>query len=195
MPSSDTNARPVRTLVLGGARSGKSAYAEGIVSAGRSVRYIATGRRDPADPDWEERIDQHQARRPHSWTTVETARDADLEAELRSLAAQPTIVDDLGTWLTAEIDSAAAWDLPRGTIGARLDGVVDAVRCHVGTLVLVTPEVGQGVIPETRSGRLFRDEIGALNSRLAQVCDRVVLVVAGLPLVLKDVAAQSKGPA
>lgn len=96
-----------------------------------------------------------------------------------------TIVDDLGTWLTHTIDDRAAWDSPRGTIAAEVDSLVDAVAQCTGILLLVTPEVGLSVIPPTRSGRLFQDEIGVLNSRLAEVCDDVVLVVAGLPLALK----------
>ena len=79
-----------------------------------------------------------------------------------------------------------AWEKPRGTVAARLDALVDAVAACRGRLVLVTPEVGQGVVPATASGRLFRDEIGLLNQRLADVCDEVVFVVAGLPLTLKS---------
>ncbi|EHI42439.1 cobinamide kinase/conamide phosphate guanylyltransferase [Rhodococcus opacus PD630] len=176
--------------MLGGARSGKSAHAEeltqALAGAGR-VRYVATSHRDPDDHDWEHRIAQHRDRRPGSWLTVETAHRRDLVDQLRSpTEAAATLVDDLGTWLTVELDGAAAWESPRGTITPRTDELVASVRDYRGALVLVTPEVGLGVIPETRSGRLFRDEIGALNARLAQVCDRVVLVVAGLTMTLKD---------
>ena len=196
MPTADSPDRPSRpnqtsrTLVLGGARSGKSAHAEeltqALAGAGR-VRYVATSHRDPDDHDWEHRIAQHRDRRPGSWLTVETAHRLDLADQLRSpTEAAATLVDDLGTWLTVELDGAAAWESPRGTITPRTDELVASVRDYRGALVLVTPEVGLGVIPETRSGRLFRDEIGALNARLAQVCDRVVLVVAGLTMTLKD---------
>lgn len=176
--------------MLGGARSGKSAHAEeltqALAGAGR-VRYVATSHRDPDDHDWEHRIAQHRDRRPGSWLTVETAHRLDLADQLRSpTEAAATLVDDLGTWLTVELDGAAAWESPRGSITPRTDELVASVRDYRGALVLVTPEVGLGVIPETRSGRLFRDEIGALNARLAQVCDRVVLVVAGLTMTLKD---------
>lgn len=97
-----------------------------------------------------------------------------------------TIVDDLGTWLTGAIDDREAWDLPRGTITPESDALVNAVSQGIGTMVLVSPEVGWGVVPETRSGRLFQDEMGTLNRRLAAVCDSVVLVVAGQPLTLKS---------
>ncbi|MFC9554267.1 bifunctional adenosylcobinamide kinase/adenosylcobinamide-phosphate guanylyltransferase [Rhodococcus sp. NPDC056960] len=200
MPTADRPDRPSRpdatsrTLVLGGARSGKSAHAEELaqtLAGSGPVRYVATSHRDPADHDWEQRVAQHRDRRPDSWLTVETAHRLDLAEQLRSPTdAAATLVDDLGTWLTVELDGAAAWESPRGTITDRTDELVAAVRDYRGALVLVTPEVGLGIIPETRSGRLFRDEIGALNARLAQVCDRVLLVVAGLTVTLKDVPAQ-----
>ncbi len=178
----------LRTLVLGGTRSGKSAWAESAVtsyaaSSTCDVRYIATGRRDPDDADWEERIDGHRRRRPASWRTAESA--AGLSGLLED-HAEVTLVDDLGTWLTGVIDDRDAWDLPRGTTAPDSDSLVDAVAAYSGILVLVSPEVGWGVVPPTRSGRLFQDEMGSLNGRLAAMCDHVVLVVAGLPLTLKD---------
>lgn len=172
-----------RVLVLGGARSGKSGHAESLMPGGE-VRYVATAHVDPADTDWADRIQEHRVRRPDHWTTVESAGGPGLSAILRA-DTPPTLVDDLGTWLTAEIDSAGAWDAPRGTVTPRCDDLVAAVAGYPGTLVLVSPEVGLGVIPETRAGRLFRDEIGALNGALAAVCDEVVLAVAGLTVPLK----------
>lgn len=173
----------MRTLVLGGARSGKSAHAEGLLDPDEPVRYVATARIPADDADWAQRIATHRDRRPEHWETIE-------EADLVALVRAPTggislLVDDLGTWLTAEIDDADAWELPRGTITPRCQELADAVAAYTGTLVLVTPEVGLGVVPATRSGRLFRDEIGALNARLAQECDEVVLLVAGIPLRLR----------
>ncbi|QBJ94912.1 bifunctional adenosylcobinamide kinase/adenosylcobinamide-phosphate guanylyltransferase [Rhodococcus sp. ABRD24] len=178
-----------RTLVLGGARSGKSAHAEKLFDSladNVAVRYVATARRYPDDHDWESRIEQHRHRRPIAWTTVETGHDGSLVDLLNAPGPHPpTLVDDLGTWLTGELDDAGAWDLPRGTISVRSDALVTAVGSYRGRLALVTPEVGLGVIPETRSGRLFRDEIGALNARLADVCDDVILVVAGIAMTLR----------
>lgn len=166
--------------MLGGARSGKSAYAESLV-AGGPVRYIATATPDPADVDFAERIAKHRERRPADWETVENADTATVLADPFPGA---TLIDDLGTWLTARIDARAAWDEPRGTVSPDADALVAAVAAYEHRLVIVTPEVGLGVIPATRSGRLFRDEIGTLNQRLAQVCDEAVLIVAGLPLRL-----------
>lgn len=192
----------VRTLVLGGARSGKSAHAESLFGAlpdDVAVRYLATARRHRGDADWEERIDGHRRRRPTHWTVVETARleneRGGLVEELSRTDWPATLVDDVGTWLTDVIDRANAWDRPRGTVAVDIDALVDRVRTYPRDLVLVTPEVGLSVVPESRSGRLFRDEIGALNARLAHECDRVLLVVAGLPLVLKDTSNPTEGRA
>lgn len=105
---------------------------------------------------------------------------------LREAHPGTTIVDDLGTWLTGALDDADAWDRPRGIVAPAADALCAAVQQYRGDLVLVSPEVGWGVVPATRSGRLFQDEMGTLNSRLAATCETVVLVVAGLPLPLKS---------
>ncbi len=172
--------------MLGGARSGKSAFAEQLAGS-EAVRYVATAVADPADADFAERIAAHRARRPGSWTIVE----GDLVAALRE-AAPVTLVDDLGTWLTARLDARGAWDSPRGTLSPEMDTLVTAVDHYRERLIIVSPEVGLGVIPATASGRLFRDEIGTLNQRLADICDEVFLVVAGHALQIKpDRAAAS----
>ena len=166
--------------MLGGTRSGKSGYAEQLLSARAAVRYVATARHVPGDAEWTARIDAHRARRPAAWTTVE---DADLPALLRA-GGGPLLVDDIATWLTGVLDDAGAWD--RGVdVSPQVDALVEAVRAAPGRVVLVSAEVGLGVVPATRAGRLFRDELGALNAALARVCDEVLLLVAGLPLRLK----------
>ncbi|MGH3781315.1 MAG: bifunctional adenosylcobinamide kinase/adenosylcobinamide-phosphate guanylyltransferase [Pseudonocardiaceae bacterium] len=174
----------MRTLVLGGARSGKSAYAEGLLSDAR-VNYLATARHQPDDDDWEARIAAHVARRPPSWRTVEPA---DLPAVLRAAGGVPVLVDDIATWLTGELDDADAWEGSAQALRAcraRCAELVSAVAAYPVRLVLVSAEVGLGVVPSTRAGRLFRDELGALNAGLAAVCDEVLLVVAGLVVKLR----------
>jgi len=150
------------------------------------VRYAATARRHAGDAEWAARIDVHRARRPACWSTVE---DPDLPALLRTLVPDdpPLLVDDLATWLTGVLDDAGAWDRPEvpDVVGAAVAALVDAVAGCRGRVVLVSAEVGLGVVPATRAGRLFRDELGALNAGMAAVCDEVLLLVAGLPLRLK----------
>lgn len=171
-----------RTLVLGGTRSGKSGHAEGLFATGDPVRYAATARRIPGDDEWDARIAAHRDRRPPGWVTIESP---DLAAELARPG--PLLVDDLATWLTGVLDDASAWTAPQepAAVGQACDTLVAAVRDARARVVLVSAEVGLGVVPESRSGRMFRDRLGALNAALAQVCDEVVLVVAGLPLRLR----------
>lgn len=170
--------------MTGGVRSGKSRHAEGLLAGTADVTYIAPGRRaDGGDPDWDARVSLHRSRRPAGWSTVETA---DLENALRG-AEGPVLVDCLGTWLTALVDDEQLWEAPADTVdtvvGARVDAVCDALRARPQA-VLVTNEVGYGVVPEHRSGRLFRDLLGTVNQRVATVCDEVHLVVAGRVLKL-----------
>jgi adenosyl cobinamide kinase/adenosyl cobinamide phosphate guanylyltransferase len=172
-----------RVLVLGGTRSGKSRHAEDLLPADAPVRYVATARRRADDAEWTGRIEAHRSRRPAGWTTVE---DADVVALLRA-GGDPLLVDDMATWLTAVLDDAGAWeaaDVP-AEVATRVAELVEAVAAAPGPVVLVSAEVGLGVVPPTRAGRLFRDELGALNAALAAVCDEVLLLVAGLPLRLK----------
>ncbi len=170
----------MRTLVLGGARSGKSAFAEELAGRAGAVRYVATAVLDPSDADFAERVAAHRVRRPGVWNVVE----GDPVAVLAE-SAPVTLIDDLGTWLTGRIDARAAWESPRGTVKPDADALVAAVTGYDRRLVIVSPEVGLGVLPATKSGRLFQDEIGELNQRIAAACDEVYLVIAGVPTLIK----------
>ena len=175
----------MRILVTGGVRSGKSTHAEALIGD-QPATYVAAGPTPDAeaDSDWTARVTAHRSRRPDSWTTVETQ---DLAEALRR-ADQPVLIDCLGTWLTALIDGEGAWeqesDVVHGMVVARTDEVVAAVRKCEHHVVVVTNEVGLGVVPEHRSGRLFRDLLGTVNQRVAAACDEVHLVVAGRVLRL-----------
>jgi nicotinate-nucleotide--dimethylbenzimidazole phosphoribosyltransferase len=165
-------------LVLGGIRSGKSEYAEALAGSAAEVRYIATAapRADPAaDPGWAARIEAHRSRRPESWLTEETGTTPERLAELVADAKpdQTVLVDDLGGWVAAQ---------PSGVDPAPLAA---AVRDCAGRVILVSPEVGLSVVPATAAGVAFADALGTVNRALAEVCDLVVLVVAGQPVVLK----------
>jgi adenosylcobinamide kinase / adenosylcobinamide-phosphate guanylyltransferase len=171
----------LRVLALGGIRSGKSAWAEGtIAGAGEPVRYIATGAVS-SEPDWAARVSAHRDRRPADWSTVETQ---DVAGQLTSDTTTATLVDDIGGWLVAAMDRREAWT--GGSIDDDVGALADAVAAFAGPLALVSPEVGLSVVPATTSGRLFADALGDVNQRLAAVCDRVVLVIAGVPMIVKE---------
>lgn len=173
----------MKFLVTGGVRSGKSRHAEQILQFAHAVTYVAPG---PVydDEDWAARIAAHRARRPAVWRTEETQ---DVAGVVRA-ASNAVLVDCLGTWLTAVIDEARLWEAPVGEVEAHVFGqLVEVERAIAETavsVVLVTNEVGFGVVPEHRSARLFRDLLGTINQRLATVCDEVHLVVAGRVLKL-----------
>ncbi|MGW6984088.1 bifunctional adenosylcobinamide kinase/adenosylcobinamide-phosphate guanylyltransferase [Streptomyces sp. NPDC054932] len=179
---------PRRTLVLGGARSGKSVEAERRLESFPEVVYVATGGTRDGDAEWAQRVGLHRERRPGSWRTVETCELAPL------LAADgpPLLIDCLALWLTDAMDRAGAWDDSvwagggQHRLGERTAELVAAVRATRRPVVLVSNEVGSGVVPATASGRRFRDELGRLNAAVAGECEHVLLVVAGQVTVLKD---------
>ena len=158
-------------LVLGGARSGKSAYAERrAASLPQPVSYVATACVD-GDADLAARIDEHRARRPPSWSTIEAGTD--VPGVLR--ATRGTVVlDALGPWVAA----APAFDVDAAELR-------DALTAREGDTVVVSEEVGLGVHPATEVGRRFRDALGEVNQLVAGVADEVVLVVAGRALRLE----------
>ena len=174
----------MRTLVLGGIRSGKSQWAEAAIAEsltpGQLVHYLATGQAADADPAWSQRIAAHRDRRLPHWRTVETG---DIATQLRQFPDTPTLVDDIGGWLTATLDHRRAWE--GGSVSVDVDDLLAAVDEFCSPLVLVSPEVGLTVLPATESGRRFADELGTLNQRLAVLCDRVTLVIAGNALPIK----------
>lgn len=182
----------MKALVTGGVRSGKSFHAESLVVSHEQVVYVAPG--PPADPDddpeWAERVARHQDRRPSHWVTLETT---DLVAAIEDGGPDggddtAVLVDCLGTWLTAQLDELDAWDAIREdwepVLMARVDAAASALARTSRTVVLVTNEVGMGVVPEHRSGRVFRDLLGVVNQRFAAECEQVLLVVAGRVLAL-----------
>jgi len=177
----------MKVLVTGGVRSGKSRHAESLLTTADAVTYIAPGPRIDTVldewGDWAARIAAHRASRPASWATLETH---DLATALATDG--PVIVDCLGTWLTAVLDEHEMWETSSAAATELMRGLVAeaaaAVERRTADTVLVTNEVGLGVVPAHRSGRLFRDLLGLVNQELAAACDEVHLVVAGRVLVL-----------
>jgi adenosylcobinamide kinase/adenosylcobinamide-phosphate guanylyltransferase len=174
-------ARPVaKVLVLGGARSGKSAAAEGMLAGRPEVEYVATGPAVGDDREWADRVRLHRARRPPQWRTTETR---ELGALLAARDDTPVLVDCLSLWLAGEMDACGLWDGRAGAdqaLAERLDDLVTAWRASLRPVVAVSSEVGSGVVPSSASGRRFRDELGSLNARIAAGADEVWLCVAGV---------------
>jgi adenosylcobinamide kinase / adenosylcobinamide-phosphate guanylyltransferase len=168
----------MRTLILGGARSGKSALAERLATEYDAVLYIATAA--AGDDEMAARIDHHRARRPAHWQLSETPLH--LAATLRKEAhvARCLLVDCLTLWLSNLLcaDDELQFERERAAL-------LSAVENYRGELVLVSNEVGQGVVPLGTLSRRFVDEAGRLHQDLAARCERVVFTIAGLPQLLK----------
>jgi adenosyl cobinamide kinase/adenosyl cobinamide phosphate guanylyltransferase len=163
------------TLVLGGAPSGKSRYAESLIAElPPPWTYVATA--EAGDAEMAERIAAHRARRGTQWQTIEAPRD--LAAALKSCHTTPVLVDCLTLWLSNLL-------LAEADIEADITGLEQVLMAATTPLVLVANEVGYGIVPNSALGRRFRDLQGLLNQRIAARADRVVLVVAGLPLAVK----------
>lgn len=189
------------TLILGGARSGKSAWAEEVAAAsGQPVIYLATA--DAGDTEMTERIAAHQAARPPGWRTVEAPLDP---AGVIRTAARPgdiVLVDCLTLWVSnrllagiapyGEVEDlpAAAWPALDGQLLVDTQALLDAARAAGAALVLVSNEVGLGLVPPYPLGRRYRDLLGRVNQLVARQADRVVLMIAGLPVDLRRLLAE-----
>jgi adenosylcobinamide kinase/adenosylcobinamide-phosphate guanylyltransferase len=171
-----------RMLLLGGARSGKSATAESMLAAISNVEYIATGHRQGSgDPEWDQRVREHQQRRPAGWRTIETLDVARVLAEPEPAPA--VLIDCISTWLARVMDDCGVWDGGADAdaeLAGRTDRLVQAWQRTRRQAVAVSNEVGCGIVPATPSGRRFRDELGWLNTRLAAESDEVWLCTAGI---------------
>jgi adenosylcobinamide kinase / adenosylcobinamide-phosphate guanylyltransferase len=164
------------TLVLGGARSGKSRYAESLITALPGPwTYVATAQ--ACDPEMAERIASHRQRRAKGWHTVEAPHEI-AKALAQAPPTLPLLLDCLTLWLSNRM-------LADADIDAEVVAIEAALDARAGPSVLVSNEVGSGIVPENALARRFRDLQGRLNARVAARADRVVLLVAGLPLVVK----------
>lgn len=189
---------PDLVFVLGGARSGKSAYAERLATASaRPVTYIATAQPDAADTEFAARIAHHRARRPAHWGLVEAG--ADLPKALAGADSRDgcVLVDCLTLWLArllCPVGAAADGDgAPEGDdarVAAELDAFVAALSAARGRVIVVSNEIGLGVVPLGSLTRRYVDELGRLNQRVAAVAQAVTLMVAGLPMAVKTSGAR-----
>ncbi len=175
---------PRLTLVLGGARSGKSRHAEGLVEAAApSALYVATA--EPRDDEMRRRIAEHRARRGARWAVIEEplAVAGLLRAETRP--GRPVLVDCLTLWLANVMLAGRDPD-------AEIDALLAILPRLEGAVVMVANEVGLGIVPENALARQFRDHAGRLNREVAAAADRVHFIAAGLPLILKDRVAAAR---
>jgi adenosylcobinamide kinase/adenosylcobinamide-phosphate guanylyltransferase len=170
-------------LVVGGARSGKSAYAQRLAEAYGSERlYLATA--EPGDEEMAARIARHQADRGPGWTTLEEPLEVARALVAEARPGRAIVVDCLTLWL-------ANLMLAGRDPGPAVAGLADAIGALAGPAILVSNEVGMGLVPDHKLGREFRDWQGRANGEIARVCDAVIFVAAGLPLQLKPAATPS----
>ena len=171
------------TLVLGGARSGKSRYAQQLAEQSRDVVFVATAK--ASDEEMRLKIERHQMDRPQEWRTIEEPLNLPKVLAENALGSDVILVDCL-TIFAANLLEVEGEDSK--AIEQRVEAFCEALRIVQCNVVLVSNEVGSGVVPEYPSGRRFRDLLGEMNQSVARVASNVLLLVAGLPLVLKGEA-------
>ena len=169
---------PPLTLILGGARSGKSAFAEALLGDHAEPVYLATA--EIKDDEMADRIRHHRLRRGARWATVEEPFDLTGALATHSRPGRPLLVDCLTLWLS----NLLLGDAP---VEAEIRRLTDTLPALPGPVVLVSNEVGLGIVPDNPLARSFRDHAGRLNQAVAACCQHVVFVAAGLPLILKDI--------
>lgn len=172
----------LRTLILGGARSGKSTEAERLLADTPHTLYVATGGDGSTDPEWADRIAKHRARRPASWGLAETI---DL-VPLLSSDGPPLLIDCLTLWLARTMDACDIWEHPENlpAVKQRIDELAAAWSASPRQVVAVSNEVGSGVVPADAGTRLFRDLMGRLNATVSRHSDVVLWCVAGRTVAL-----------
>lgn len=178
------------TLILGGARSGKSRLAQQLGSSARRVVYVATARLDEnADAEMSARIAHHRASRPSSWQTIEEPLDLAAAVERAANDAEAILVDCLTLWLSNifyERKDGTTQEI-EGCARAALGRIAKTARHR--QVILVSNELGSGTVPDAAVTRAFRDAHGLLNQWAGEAADQVILTVAGLPLYLKQISA------
>lgn len=183
MPA-DTDINGQITLILGGTRSGKSSFAQALAEKNeKSLVYIATA--EAFDQEMTDRIERHQQDRGPAWQTVEESHDIAAVIAAHSSSQATLLIDCLTIWLSNLM-------LADSDVEAALEKLIDTLKAAPGSVILVSNEVGSGIVPESPLGRKFRDESGRMNQRLAAISDNVALIVAGLPLWLKSCQTEDK---
>ncbi len=168
---------PPVTFVLGGARSGKSLYAEGLVEGAGGGLYLATA--EAGDAEMAARIEDHKKRRGPDWTTIEEPLDVTGALNRHAAPERPVLVDCLTLWLANVM--AAGRD-----VESEIQALVDCLGSLGGPVVLVSNEVGMGIVPDNALARSYMDHAGRMNQAVGEAADRVVVMTAGLPQTLKE---------
>lgn len=175
------------TLVLGGAQSGKSHYAQQLASHSEHVTFIATAPR--SDTEMRKKIARHRRERPVAWSTVEAPLNLAQTISSESHKANVVLIDCLTIYVANVMGARKA---SSGTLKKHIEAVCGAIRASKADVIVVSNEVGSGVVPPYRSGRIYRDFLGQMNREIAQIADKVVLMIAGVPLTLKDLRVSPK---
>ncbi|HEX5483333.1 MAG TPA: bifunctional adenosylcobinamide kinase/adenosylcobinamide-phosphate guanylyltransferase [Terriglobia bacterium] len=168
-------------LVIGGARSGKSWYAQQLAAEFKKVTFIATAQ--PADADMRRKIATHREERPAAWKTVEAPMDLPAAMRKEGAKADVLLIDCLTVYL-ANVMGIKRTELQR--CHTHILQIGEAFQSTAASVIAVSNEVGSGIVPAYRSGRIYRDLLGQLNQEIAKIADRVILMVAGLPLAVKE---------
>ena len=169
-------------LILGGVRSGKSSYAQQLAGGlGNRILFLATA--EAGDEEMKRRIARHKASRPESWRTIEEPLDIAGALRKEAAHADAVIIDCVTVWLSNMLMRDEK--LSETEILKQIDRIVEAYEQDYATYIIVSGEVGMGIVPERPLGRLFRDYLGLVNQRLAGKADRVVMMVAGIAMDLK----------
>lgn len=176
MSADSSSTLPQLTLILGGQRSGKSAYGEGLIGSDQQAIYLATGQ--ALDEEMTARVALHRKRRGANWTTVEEPLALEAALQEHDQEGRPVLIDSLAMWVCNLLDSDT-------DVESEIFALVEALKRIKSPVIVVSDEAGLGVIPDNVLGRNFLDQLGAVNQRVASHADRVVFVAAGLPMVLK----------
>jgi adenosylcobinamide kinase / adenosylcobinamide-phosphate guanylyltransferase len=174
------------TLVLGGAQSGKSYYAQQVAAQFEHVTFIATGR--TTDAEMRRKIARHRRERPAGWKTIESPLDLHEAIRSESQDAHVILVDCLTVYVANVMGARKSKSNPKECI----ESVCEAIRESKACVVVVSNEVGSGVVPPYRSGRIYRDLLGQMNQQIAQIADKVVLMIAGMPVTVKNAKIQER---
>ncbi len=178
----------MHTLVIGGCRSGKSAYALDLAEGVQAGRKLFMATCQPYDDEMRARVARHQRERDATWETLEVPMELARTLELHNTGGSVVLVDCLTFWLTnMAMANLSEIDIERRI--ASLDQTLSAMKVPV---ILVTNEVGQGIVPENRLARQFRDWAGHMNRKMAQRADQVIWMVAGIPVMVKPAADSSE---